>query len=143
MRNWFPRLTVSKGVSMDNGMRSWHISLSNLPLGKILFVIFLICTKIAEVSICHHLILIFFVCIPEKKNNCINCFISKMNKVFNIINNHSIPLFLWFKSRGPITLIQSAISQPRSSRNPGFNPCYLIQSVNTNLIQQWFTEMIW
>ena len=59
-----------------------------------------------------------------------------MNKVFNIINNHSIPLFLGFKPRGPITLIQSAISQPRSSRNPGFNPCYLIQSVNTNLIQQ-------
>ena len=38
-----------------------------------------------------------------------------MNKVFNIINNHSIPLFLGFKPRGPITLIQS---------------------VNTNIIQQ-------
>ena len=37
-----------------------------------------------------------------------------MNKVFNIINNHSIPLFLGFKPRGPITLIQSAISQPRA-----------------------------
>ena len=28
-----PRLTVSKGVSMDNGMRSWHISLSNFTFG--------------------------------------------------------------------------------------------------------------